>query len=161
MTRNRISVFFAAALSNVLVAGACASDSAVDATGASSPLVGTWTEVTPTACQQAAHDTAAVALGELKFAADGTFQVTWVPFETYVDYWGIYRHDPASGALVMGATSGNHLRADMRLKGTARIDPDGKLQIAGVFFGTPMDRGGEPGTHKPSDCPLVFKLLHR
>lgn len=117
-------------------------------------IEGTWHEETPTACQKAAGDANAWGIGELKFTADGKFNVTWVPFETYVDYWGTYTYDRATGALTMTVESGNHVPTDAKLAGTARTDPDGKLQITGIFFGTP---GGEPGHNHTSDCPLVFK----
>lgn len=116
---------------------------------------GLWHEETPTACQKAAGDTAAEPVRELKFDA-GKFEVTWLPFETYVDYWGTYTYDRASGALVMAVESGNHVPTDAKLSGTARTDPDGKLQITGIFFGTPG--GTERAMHiHTSDCPVVFK----
>ncbi len=48
---------------------------------------------------------------ELLFNPDGTFSVTWTPFERYRDYWGHYKYSvvtkgapPASGGVSPGAT---------------------------------------------------------
>lgn len=77
-------------------------------------------------------------VGELKFTADGKFNVTFQPFETYVDYWGDYRFDPETGALSMTVTGGNFQPPKLMLTGKARIE--GKtLVLEGMFLGSRSD----------------------
>jgi hypothetical protein len=82
-----------------------------------------------------------VPVGELEFREDGTFAVTYRPFETYKDYWGRYLFDPSSGALKMTIEGGNYRPADADLEGRAHFDPAGKLVLEDVFLGQP---GGAP-----------------
>ena len=51
-------------------------------------LVGYWTEIGDAACPAGR-----TPLRELHLKTDETFEATWLPFETYVDYWGDYRFD--------------------------------------------------------------------
>ena len=44
---------------------------------------------------------------EFKLNEDGTFAVTWFPFERYKDYWGTYTVDRESGAVTFTVTGGN------------------------------------------------------
>lgn len=90
-------------------------------------------------------------LTELVFTAEGTFSVTWRPFEVYKDYWGPYSFDAASGRLVMTMEGGNHRPSGVDLEGQARLE--GKdLVIEGVFFGAPA--GAMQVTRAP--CALRF-----
>jgi hypothetical protein len=118
--------------------------------GTGSSLVGTWREKSPTACQTATGDTAAVRLAELVFKANGEFSVTWMPFETYKDYWGTYRFDPATRILVLKVDGGNYTPADARLRGPVHLAGDGTFEVSDMIFGTPHN-----GPHV-STCPLVF-----
>jgi hypothetical protein len=108
-------------------------------------LVGVWREQ-PTACQSGASP-----IGEFQLKAQ-TFSVTWEPYESYHDYTGTYRFDAASGDLSMTATGGAYLPPDAKLTGTARIRPDGRLEVAGVDFGTPR-----AGKAHVAGCPAVFE----
>jgi hypothetical protein len=107
-------------------------------------LSGTWKEVGSADCPLTSPP-----LRELKFTSEGRFNVTWTPFETYVDYWGDYRFDPAAGSLTMTATGGNQVAGDAMLSGHASLGADGLLTLTGVDFGR---REGRP----PSTC-LVFR----
>ncbi len=118
----------------------------IEAQGAAS-LVGYWSEIGSADCP-----TGDPALAELRFKGDGSFTVTWTPFETYVDYHGTYSFDPASGALTLVGEPVNFMPDDTDLSGQARITPEGVLELTGIFFGAP--RGGQPG---PRDCGLRFK----
>jgi hypothetical protein len=78
-----------------------------------------------------------LAVGELEFTAEGRFSVTWRPFETYKDYWGTYRLDPATGALSMTVEGGNDHPPSLDLEGKARFAADGKLVLEDMFLGQP------------------------
>jgi hypothetical protein len=75
-------------------------------------------------------------VGELEFRED-KFAVTFMPFESYTDYWGRYRFDAASGALNMTIEGGNYRPADVDLDGKAHFDAAGKLVLEDVYFGQP------------------------
>jgi hypothetical protein len=113
-----------------------------------SPLVGLWHQ---TSAPCATGTPAPAPVEELEFEAGGLFLVTFVPFETYHDYWGPYRFDPASGALMMHAETGNAIPANLDLEGRASFAPNGELVIEGMFFG----RHSNAGTER-RDCTLRF-----
>lgn len=110
-------------------------------------LTGFWSEVGEADCPAGEPP-----LRELRFLGDGQFEATWTPFERYVDYWGTYVFDPASGAIRLTPTGGNRIPADADLEGRAALGADGLLRLTGVFFGSPTDP-----PLAPRDCPLVFK----
>ncbi|MDO8297154.1 MAG: hypothetical protein Q7T19_12035 [Caulobacter sp.] len=109
-------------------------------------LTGYWSEVGDADCPAGEP-----LLRELHFIDGGKFEVTWMPFERYIDYWGDYSFDPATGAIVLKPTGGNHVPADADLDGKASTGDDGLLHFSGFFFGSP--RGG-PKT--PRTC-AAFK----
>lgn len=74
---------------------------------------------------------------ELEFREDGTFAVTYAPFESYRDYWGRYQFDPATGALKMTIDGGNYRPGDVDLEGKAHFDAAGKLVLEDVYLGQP------------------------
>lgn len=101
-------------------------------------LVGTWTEAPDEACPATGE-----RLRELKFSADGKFGATWMPFETYVDYWGDFTFDPATGDFSAKVTGGNRIPSAADLTGKATVD--GKVLVfEGVRF-----RDGPPGEPAP------------
>lgn len=109
-------------------------------------LTGYWSEVGDADCPVGEP-----LLRELHFIADGRFEATWMPFERYIDYWGDYSFDAATGAIVLKPTGGNHVPADADLDGKAAIGPDGLLRFSGFFFGSPSS-----GPRPPRTC-AVFK----
>ncbi len=93
------------------------------------PLVGTWSQLEE-ACE------GSVPVRELIFHPDGTFSLTWTPFEVYKDYWGTYAFDAATSFLRLDATGGNHIPVDAELAGDVRIDTD-QLTLPRSLFGSP------------------------
>lgn len=91
---------------------------------------------------------------ELAFHPNGRFGVTFVPFETYVDYWGTYRFDQATGALKLAVEGGNYRPPFLDLEGTARFEGE-RLVLDGFYLG---DRnGGDFGWGgKPPSCRYTF-----
>jgi hypothetical protein len=86
-------------------------------------------------------------IGELVFDADGTFSVTWFPFEVYKDYWGSYTFDLATGAISLAIEGGNWIPPDFLLLKERhprfRVE-GGVLFLDGLWLGTPA--GGNPVT---------------
>jgi len=105
-------------------------------------LTGTWHQKSTRGCE------AAETVGELEFTPDGTFSVTYQPFESYRDYWGPYRFDPATGAIAMSVEGGNFVPAESDLIGSAELAA-GTLTLSGVNFG---NRSGAPS----SACTYIF-----
>ena len=113
-----------------------------------SPLVGLWTQTSPP-CARGTPPPSKVE--ELEFEPGGRALVTFGAFETYHDYWGPYRHDPATGALTINVERGNSIPTDLDLEGRASITPDGELVLSGISFGTPSGSGPEA-----RNCTLRF-----
>jgi len=97
-------------------------------------LLGTWHEIRRIDC-----DGAAIAgfspINELAFSADGALQVTWQPFERYVDYWGQFQANPETGAFSFDITGGNFSPTDADTMGTYAIEGT-ELHFRELYFGT-------------------------
>ena len=106
------------------------------------PLVGTWREEAQFACETREEIVPDELIGELRFRADGTFGVTWAPFEVYVDYWGAYTYDSAEGNLDLVITGGNYVPDDMDGTGSFSIDEDGRLILDDIWLGSPTGATG-------------------
>ena len=88
---------------------------------------------------------------ELEFRAPGRFWVTFVPFETYRDYWGQVDFDPAADRLALTIEGGNGKPENAILSGAARLEADGRrLVLEGFNLGNAHhDNSGWP-------CRYVF-----
>lgn len=91
-----------------------------------SPLVGYWRQPLED-CPEG------TAIQELVFSADGTFSVTWEPFETYKDYWGRFSFDAETGTLELMPETGNNLPDGVQ-SGTVSLDED-RLTLGTASFG--------------------------
>jgi hypothetical protein len=101
---------------------------------------GIWREEAEFACETGEEITPAERIGELVFHADGTFSVTWMPFEIYHDYWGAYTFDLERGTLDLSVTGGNYVPDDIDGSGFFSIDDQGRLALSDMWLGT----GHEP-----------------
>ena len=70
---------------------------------------------------------------ELEFKAPGRFWVTFLPFETYRDYWGEADFDPAAGRLSLTVEGGNSEPENAILSGAARLEADGRRLVLDGF----------------------------
>jgi hypothetical protein len=107
---------------------------------ARSPLVGAWAQTGETACG-GAESAPAAPIRELQFRRDGTFSVTWTPFESYRDYWGTYTYDAASGRLRLVVQGGNFVPTDLDPEGTAEV-ASGVLRLREMWLGSRAPAGG-------------------
>lgn len=85
---------------------------------------------------------------ELEFRPENRFSVTFVPFETYQDYWGTYAWDADTGRLRLTVEGGNFVPSNLDLDGVAELK-EGRLRLTGLFLGS---RDGAPR----SGCSYVF-----
>ena len=123
-----------------------------DDTRATHPLLGLWRQSGWKPCKPVAQMTAENVdpfIQELEFRADGTFSVTWQPFERYTDYWGQYRYSTASRVLDMHIEHGNFVPKDFAGHGTAIVSGD-TLTLRDVRLGT------KQATARPAMCELSF-----
>jgi hypothetical protein len=107
------------------------------------PLIGYWREVAQLACDTGAEVAPAKAIAELIFDPDGSFAVTWVPFESYKDYWGTYTFDLSQGTLELTITGGNTVPPDVDGEGRFMVDATG-LVLSDLWLGTPSLELGPP-----------------
>lgn len=109
-------------------------------------IAGTRSESAPARCTPDAGGMEPVR--ELVLRRNGRFSVTFMPFETYNDYWGSYTYDPATGALSMQIERGNKIPAGADLEGTARV-VDNHLVLEGMWL-------GQPNFAEPRTCTYTF-----
>lgn len=107
------------------------------------PLVGTFQEIAQIDCKNAMESAPEPAMQELWFHADGTFSATWMPFETYFDYWGTYAFDVAKGTLDLTVDGGNYVPPDVDGSGTFRFDGD-ELVLEDMWLGAAQAFTGKP-----------------
>lgn len=90
----------------------------------------------------------AESVGELEFQPENRFAVTFMPFETYQDYWGDYDFDPATKRIRLKVEGGNFVPPNLDLEGEADL-AEGRLRLKDMFLGS---REGAPR----SGCTYVF-----
>jgi hypothetical protein len=106
------------------------------------PLVGIWREEAQFVCGTGEEIVPEQPIGELRFRADGTFGVTWIPFEIYVDYWGSYAYDSAQGILDLEITGGNYIPDDVDGSGLFSFDEQGRLTLSDMWLGSSHEETG-------------------
>jgi hypothetical protein len=105
-------------------------------------LTGRWSQRSLEGCS------AAEPVRELELRPENGFSVTFLPFETYQDYWGSYAWDPDTGRLLLKVVGGNFVPGNLDLEGEAELK-DGRLRLKDIFLGS---RDGAPR----SGCTYVF-----
>ena len=102
-----------------------------------SPIVGTWSEEYRIDCTTGdSFSAGSAAIQELRLRQDNSFDVTWHPFETYVDYAGEYTYNNNTGELSLHVRKVNYLPDDVVTNGTASVDAEGLLRLEGIYLGT-------------------------
>jgi len=75
---------------------------------------------------------------ELIFTANGHYSVTWLPFETYKDYWGAWRYDARTRVLTLTVDGGNRIPTDAVLSGEVSADAH-QLTLGVISLGSPRE----------------------
>lgn len=109
-------------------------------------LTGLWSQV-EIECPDGPPPTEPVR--ELEFTSLGGFSVTYMPFETYKDYWGKARFDAAGRRMELTVETGNYRPAGAILSGPAWLDDQGRLILDGFHLGDRQNL-------QPSPCRYVF-----
>jgi hypothetical protein len=123
------------------------------------PLVGMWREKTQTRCNSEKVAVPDLPIEELEFRADGTFSVTWVPFEIYKDYWGAYSYDLKQGTIELVVEGGNDVPPGIDGNGSFEITQSGQLTLKDIWLGSKeseKESEDEKSEDKPAVCKLIF-----
>ncbi|HJW94507.1 MAG TPA: hypothetical protein VJ901_12890 [Thermoanaerobaculia bacterium] len=123
----------------------------------SNPLLGNWRQVS----DSCSFVTPGHQIELLTFRGNGSFSVTWVPFEVYNDYWGFYTFDRPAGHLSLGIRSGNYVPPAFAGDGQYAItEKDGvrTLTMRNIYFGPRYDEAIRPVT--PLTCVTTFDAYH-
>jgi hypothetical protein len=91
-------------------------------------LTGTWSQRSLEGCASQEP------VRELVFLPENRFAITFQPFETYQDYWGIYSFDPVSKRIRLTVEGGNSVPPNLDLEGEADL-ADGRLRLKDMFLG--------------------------
>jgi hypothetical protein len=94
------------------------------------PLAGRWSQP-----EEACANEGAEPVRELIFRPDGTFSLTWTPFEIYRDYWGTYTFE--EGMLTLIPEGGNHIPPDAGFSGPVELGSS-TLRLPTALFGAPV-----------------------
>lgn len=132
---------------------------AVVYTDAAQPLVGLWRQLSRSGCVAFNEITAVQPINELEFRADGTFSVTWTPFETYRDYWGSYQTDLARRSLLLKIDQGNYVPANFRGEGSFRLKDKSTIELEGIYLGDPRNYKTAPDTKINKNCRYIFTRI--
>ncbi|MGZ9115055.1 MAG: hypothetical protein ACXW3K_10570, partial [Brevundimonas sp.] len=120
----RLTHFSATLAASCFAAAACASGSAsavfpmADGGQDRTALAGKWSE---REVDCGSHPSPTRPVRELVITPDGRFTLTWEPFESYTDYWGVVTHDAATGALRLEVTDTNSNPPGPLLTGVAEV----------------------------------------
>jgi hypothetical protein len=93
---------------------------------------------------------------ELSLSQGGTLQVTWTPFERYVDYWGTFSVDPSTHAFSFRIQGGNYVPGDVDSEGSYELDALGRLHLHDVHLGSARD--AQAGARA---CEYIFEQVRR
>jgi hypothetical protein len=114
------------------------------------PLVRIWKQEAIALCGSGKRVIPNHPIRELIFWADGTFSVTWHPFETYRDYWGIYTYDRKKGTIKITVDKGNKIPSDIDGEGYYSLRQNGELVLKGIWLGSSEEE------EKPNVCSMFF-----
>lgn len=99
----------------------------------SQPYVGIWREDARIDCETDEFVEDGNLIGELAIQANGNFQVTWSPFEVYVDYTGtLFVMDTI---MSFDGRSLNYFPPEFVGSGTYYMDDEGRLVMENIWFG--------------------------
>ena len=128
-------------------------------TDAAQPLVGFWRQQSKSGCEPGKTSPPDDVINEMEFRADGSFSVTWTPFEVYRDYWGNYKFDPAKGSLSLQIEHGNYVPSEFRGAGRYKLKDKGSLELTGIYLGHKQNYELPEGMKIGDKCHYLFSRI--
>jgi hypothetical protein len=128
-------------------------------TDAAQPLVGFWKQQSKSDCEPGKTSLPEDVIHEMEFRADGSFSVTWTPFEVYRDYWGKYKFDPAVRSLSLQIEHGNYVPDDFHGAGRYRLKDKDTLELTGIYLGHKQSRKLPQGSKIGGKCHYLFTRI--
>jgi len=107
-----------------------------------SVLEGRYQERFQISCENEERLTDEQRIGELRIEGNGTFSVTWEPYESYKDYWGDFEYDDKTTQLVLTITQGNDIPDNFDGTGTATFNEADELVLKDIWLGREPKRCG-------------------
>jgi len=120
----------------------------------SNPLRGSWQAVAEIPCDGSADVPVTGPPALVNIHGGNRFEVVWLPFETYKDYWGLYTFDRTSQKATFGILAGNFLPPNVRGEGSWEITNDGgkrTLRLKNIWLGRMR------GDTRPAACGMVLQ----
>ena len=96
------------------------------------PWTGCWREIHQIDCETGEEFEAEEEIGELRMKADGTYSLTWHPFEHYTDYIGSYEVNENGGKIAFSSNGKQGFDGD----GFFLIRENGDMELKEIWFGT-------------------------
>lgn len=125
-----------------------------------------WRQTSEIPCDGSADRPVGGGIDELLFYVSGQYSVTWMPFESYKDYWGPYTINVKRRTVNFRVLGGNYVPKGIHGHGTFKIVrlgasvPKGsghsqpvQLRLNGIYLGA---RAGFTHRKGPKPCGMVF-----
>ena len=118
------------------------------------PWTGCWKEIAYIDCESGEQVAPFYPIGELRLVSDGELTVTWVPFESYIDYFGTYQVDEINGTIRIDAEERNYLPSDIDGEGRYAVTVEENLLLRDMWLGSAQSQKTEM-----IPCGQVFERL--
>lgn len=115
------------------------------------PWSGCWREIYQINCETGDEFESDDPIGELRLTSDGSYSITWQPFEYYLDYAGTYNIDVAQGKITFSDTGASGFDGD----GSYIINENGELELIDIWFG--IFYPGYESEGEIASCGYVFR----
>lgn len=100
------------------------------------PQVGIWRERSVVSCDDDSTMDPVDPIQEIVFWADGTYSVTWQPFEIYRDYMGSAVFDSVDDSVSLTVSGGNIVPASFDGEGAFELFDVNTMRLNGVWLGS-------------------------
>jgi hypothetical protein len=114
------------------------------------PWTGCWREIQRLDCETGDEFKSDESIGELRLTPDGSYSITWHPFESYTDYAGSYEVNQEQATITFAPTQASGFDGG----GTYKIRGNGDLELVDIWFGA-FYQDSDSGQVKVS-CGYVF-----
>ncbi len=114
------------------------------------PWSGCWLEVAQLDCESGQAFEPEKIIKEFRLNPNGTFSVTWTPFEHFVDYAGPYKVSEKNGTIEL--TTGDKAPPNVDGQGNFTITDKGELVLENIWLGAKEQK------NVTKACGHIFRL---